>query len=170
MLSLSCSDSACLLQIQDGSSLVGGAKRSAGSSSSSGSGQRLRLRQRLYGHTEAVVCVAASPAYNLLVTGSVDRTCIVWDLSRLCFLRQLRGHNAPVAAACINEATGDIATCAGTQLHLWSINGEELATVNCAGAGGRNAQIYCVIMSSVSLCLPSPAVSFKVFQHPLPFR
>ncbi|KAK2144407.1 hypothetical protein LSH36_759g01035 [Paralvinella palmiformis] len=107
----------------------------------------LVLRRSLYGHTEPVTCLAASAGYNIIVSGSRDRTCIVWDLSRLLFVRQLRGHAAPVAAICINELTGDIATCAGTFLHVWSINGDEIASINTAT--GRNQQIFCVAMSQM---------------------
>ena len=63
------------------------------------------LKGPLYGHIEPVTCLAASGAYNIVVSGSRDRTCIVWDLSRLAFVRQLRGHAAPVAAVCINDVT-----------------------------------------------------------------
>ena len=63
------------------------------------------LKQSLYGHTEPVTCVAASPSYNLIVSGSRDRTCILWDMSRLIFVRQLMTHAAPVAAVAINELT-----------------------------------------------------------------
>ena len=65
----------------------------------------LHLKMPLYGHTEAVTCLAASNGYNIVVSGSRDRTCIIWDLSRLCFMRQLRGHAAPVAAVCVNDVT-----------------------------------------------------------------
>ena len=65
----------------------------------------LQLKQSLHGHTEPVTCVAASSGFNLAVSGSRDRTCIVWDLCRLSFVRQLRGHVAPVAAICINDLT-----------------------------------------------------------------
>lgn len=41
----------------------------------------------------------------MVVSGSRDKTCIIWDLSRLQFVRQLRGHSGPVAALCINELT-----------------------------------------------------------------
>jgi WD40 repeat protein len=108
---------------------------------------RLVLKQSLFGHSEAVTCLAASSAYNIIVSGSRDRTCIIWDLNELVFVRQLRGHAAPVAAVCINELTGDIATCAGTYLHLWSINGSEIANINTAV--GRNQQILCVAMSQM---------------------
>ncbi|XP_063226772.1 WD repeat and FYVE domain-containing protein 3 isoform X2 [Bacillus rossius redtenbacheri] len=110
--------------------------------------KQLVIKQCLYGHTDAVTCLACSPAYNVVVSGSRDSTAIVWDLSRRIFVRQLRGHTAPVAAVAINELTGDIATCAGTWLHLWSINGEELASVNtCVGRADRMQQILCVAFS-----------------------
>lgn len=67
--------------------------------------KKLTIKKNLYGHTEPVTCLAASRAYNLIVSGSRDRTCILWDLSRLQFVRQLLGHPAPVAAVAINEVT-----------------------------------------------------------------
>ena len=42
---------------------------------------------------------------------------------------------------------GDIATCAGTYLHVWSINGDEIASINTATA--RSQQIQCVAMSTM---------------------
>lgn len=109
--------------------------------------KRVVLKCPLYGHNEAVTCLAASPAYNVIVSGSRDRSCIIWDLNRLVLVRQLRGHAAPVAAVCINGLTGDIATCAGTYLYVWTINGEEIASVNTATA--RNQQIFTVAMSQM---------------------
>lgn len=67
--------------------------------------KRVILKGPLYGHNEAVTCLAASPAYNVIVSGSRDRSCIIWDLNRLLLVRQLRGHAAPVAAVCVNELT-----------------------------------------------------------------
>lgn len=110
--------------------------------------KQFTVRQHLYGHTEAVTCLAASAGYQILVSGSRDRTAIVWDLSRLTFIRQLTGHNAPLAAIDINDLTGDIATCSGTWLHLWSINGDPLASVNTlVGQIGRSQHILCVCFS-----------------------
>lgn len=61
--------------------------------------------QALLGHTDTVTCATASLAYHIIVSGSRDRTCIIWDLNKLSFLTQLRGHRAPVSALCINELT-----------------------------------------------------------------
>ncbi|KAG8229679.1 hypothetical protein J437_LFUL010268 [Ladona fulva] len=67
--------------------------------------KQLSIKKSLYGHIDAVTCLAASPAYNVVVSGSRDATAIVWDLSRLIFVRQLRGHAAPIAAVAVNELT-----------------------------------------------------------------
>ncbi|KAK9884773.1 hypothetical protein WA026_009003 [Henosepilachna vigintioctopunctata] len=108
----------------------------------------LNIKHNLYGHTDAVTCLATSPAYNVIISGSRDCTAIVWDLSRGMFVRQLRGHAGPIAAVAVNDLTGDIATCAATWLHVWSINGDELARVNtCVGRADRMQQILCVAFS-----------------------
>lgn len=97
-----------------------------------GSSASLKLRKSLYGHTQSVTCLASSGSYGIVVSGSQDCSCIVWDLSNLSFIRQLASHPGPVAAIAINDITGDIATTAGTHVFMWSINGRLLATVNTA--------------------------------------
>uniref|UniRef100_A0A803T4Q8 WD repeat and FYVE domain containing 3 n=1 Tax=Anolis carolinensis TaxID=28377 RepID=A0A803T4Q8_ANOCA len=108
----------------------------------------LTLKQALLGHTEGVTCLTASLAYHIIVSGSRDRTCIIWDLNKLSFLTQLRGHRAPVSALCINELTGDIVSCAGTYIHVWSINGNPIVSVNTFT--GRSQQILCCCMSEMN--------------------
>nr|CAI5836643.1 unnamed protein product [Callosobruchus analis] len=110
--------------------------------------KQLSIKHSLYAHTDAVTCLASSPAYNVIVSGSRDCTAIIWDLSRGMFVRQLRGHAGPVAAVAVNDLTGDIATCAATWLHVWSINGDELASVNTSiGRADIMQQILCVAFS-----------------------
>ncbi|OTF81625.1 WD repeat and Beach domain-containing protein, partial [Euroglyphus maynei] len=122
----------------------------------------LSLHQKLYGHTEAVTCLASSSAYGIIVSGSRDKTCIMWDLNRFVFIRQLGGgieliHQSPIAAAAINDLTGDIATCCSTMLYLWSINGDLVAKVNtldCSPSSSsmnpsqNSAQILCLAFST----------------------
>ncbi|VDL90055.1 unnamed protein product [Schistocephalus solidus] len=103
----------------------------------------------LYGHTDVVTCLAASEGFNMIVSGSRDCTCIMWDLRYLIFLRQLGTYRAPVAAICISEASGDIAVCAGSHLHLWNISGEPIASLNTTP--DQSNQIFCVSMSTVSM-------------------
>ncbi|XP_064174183.1 WD repeat- and FYVE domain-containing protein 4-like [Anguilla rostrata] len=67
--------------------------------------QHMRLRQVLYGHTDAVTCVEASQAYGVIVSGSGDRTCILWDLQELSYITQLPGHAGSITALAINDLT-----------------------------------------------------------------
>uniref|UniRef100_A0A671LJE3 WD repeat and FYVE domain-containing protein 3 n=1 Tax=Sinocyclocheilus anshuiensis TaxID=1608454 RepID=A0A671LJE3_9TELE len=108
----------------------------------------ITLKQALLGHTDAVTCLTASSAYHIIVSGSRDRTCIIWDLNKLSFVTQLRGHRAPVSALCINELTGDIVSCAGTYIHVWSINGSPIASANTFT--GRSQQILCCCISEMN--------------------
>nr|XP_033770548.1 WD repeat and FYVE domain-containing protein 3 isoform X3 [Geotrypetes seraphini] len=110
--------------------------------------KNLTLKQALLGHTDTITCLAASLAYHIIVSGSRDRTCIIWDLNRLAFVTQLRGHRAPVSALCINELTGDIVSCAGTYIHVWSINGNPVVSVNTFT--GRSQQILCCLVSEMN--------------------
>ncbi|VDN90901.1 unnamed protein product [Brugia pahangi] len=91
---------------------------------------RIRFRRTLTAHTEAVTALAVCSAQTLLVSGSRDGTAIVWHLSALTFIRQLRPHPSAVTAIAINDATGDIATASGSTLFLWSINGRPLSVVD----------------------------------------
>ncbi|XP_069782164.1 WD repeat and FYVE domain-containing protein 3 isoform X4 [Narcine bancroftii] len=108
----------------------------------------LTLKQALHGHTDAVTCLTASSAYHIIVSGSRDRTCIIWDLNKLSFVTQLRGHRAPVSALCINELTGDIVSCAGTYIQVWNINGNPVVNVNTFT--GRSQQILCCCVSEMN--------------------
>ncbi|CAH2247052.1 jg23900 [Pararge aegeria aegeria] len=111
--------------------------------------RRLVVKTCLYGHEEAVTCLAASAAYNLVVSGSRDGQLIVWDVERGTFVRQLIPpairSPPPVSALAIDELTGDIATCSGSWLHVWSINGTLLGAVDTGGE--RAPQVLCVAFS-----------------------
>lgn len=54
-----------------------------------------------------------------------------------------------ISNSSINDLTGDIATCSATWLHVWSANGDPLATVNTSiGSADRMQQILCVTFST----------------------
>ena len=110
--------------------------------------KQLLIRKMLYGHTDAVTCLAVSAGWNIAVSGSRDRTAIIWDLSRYAYVKHLAGHVGPVAAVTIDELTGNIVTCAGSWLYLWTINGEQLANVNTFQSDPQLPnQILCVCTS-----------------------
>ncbi|XP_067395033.1 WD repeat- and FYVE domain-containing protein 4 [Emydura macquarii macquarii] len=107
----------------------------------------LNLRQALYGHTQAVTCLAASVTYSIIVSGSNDRTCIIWDLNQLTQVTRLPAHGASLSAVAINDSTGDIASCARSYLYLWTINGQPLANINTAC--GLEGDIVCCCFAEV---------------------
>ena len=45
----------------------------------------------------------------MIVSGSEDHTCIIWDLNTLNYVRQLSGHHdTPVTTAAVHEVTGEV--------------------------------------------------------------
>ena len=54
---------------------------------------------------DTITCMAVSNAYHLLVTGSRDQSCIIWDINRWMFVRQLPNHISAVSCININELT-----------------------------------------------------------------
>jgi WD40 repeat protein len=67
--------------------------------------KRLHLKTRLSGHNDTITYLTASQAYRILISGSDDQTCIVWDLNRLHFIRQLPNHAGSISCICVNELT-----------------------------------------------------------------
>ncbi|KAJ3610114.1 hypothetical protein NHX12_022208 [Muraenolepis orangiensis] len=99
----------------------------------------------LYGHVDAVTCLAVSEGHGVIVSGSRDRTCILWDLAELSYVTQLAGHDAGVSALAINELTGEMASCAGAVLHLWTMKGQLLSLLDTTS--GPLGDILCVVFT-----------------------
>ncbi|CAK6442252.1 unnamed protein product [Pipistrellus nathusii] len=90
----------------------------------------------LYGHTEEVTSLCVCKPYSILISVSRDGTCVIWDLNRLCYVQTLAGHKSPVTAVSASETTGDIATVCdsaggGSDLRLWTVNGDLVGHVHC---------------------------------------
>ncbi|XP_072533561.1 lysosomal-trafficking regulator isoform X2 [Salminus brasiliensis] len=90
----------------------------------------------LYGHTDEVTGLFVCKPYSILISVSRDGTCIIWDLNRLCYVQSLTGHKSPVNAVSASETTGDIATVCdsvggGSDLRLWTVNGDLIGHVHC---------------------------------------
>ncbi|XP_028902841.1 lysosomal-trafficking regulator isoform X2 [Ornithorhynchus anatinus] len=90
----------------------------------------------LYGHTEEITGLFVCKPYSIMISVSKDGTCIIWDLNRLCYVQSLAGHKSPVTAVSASETTGDIATVCdsvggGSDLRLWTVNGDLVGHVHC---------------------------------------
>ncbi|XP_063299447.1 lysosomal-trafficking regulator isoform X3 [Pelobates fuscus] len=90
----------------------------------------------LYGHSAEVTSLFVCKPYSILISVSKDGTCIIWDLNRLFYVQSLTGHKSPVTAVSASETTGDIATVCdsvggGSDLRLWTVNGDLIGHVHC---------------------------------------
>ncbi|XP_067321110.1 lysosomal-trafficking regulator [Anolis sagrei] len=90
----------------------------------------------LYGHTAEITSLFVCKPYSIMISVSKDGTCIIWDLNRLCYVQSLAGHKSPVTAVSASETTGDVATVCdsvggGSDLRLWTVNGDLVGHVHC---------------------------------------
>eukprot|EP01156_Anaeramoeba_ignava_P021366 Anaeramoba_ignava/c18862_g1_i2.p1 GENE.c18862_g1_i2~~c18862_g1_i2.p1 ORF type:complete len:914 (+),score=263.88 c18862_g1_i2:328-2742(+) len=91
----------------------------------------------LYGHTDQVLCVVCSSDFHIIVSGSADKTAIIWDLNDFSCLSKLEGHEGSVSTIAINKINGDVLTfdsCSNSQrkvnsLTLWAISGRLIKKV-----------------------------------------
>ncbi|XP_029376155.1 WD repeat- and FYVE domain-containing protein 4 isoform X2 [Echeneis naucrates] len=108
----------------------------------------MKLRQPLYGHTDSVTCLAVSEVHSIIVSGSRDLTCILWDMEELSYITQLAGHKSSVSALAINDLTGEIASCAGPLLYLWTMKGQLLACTDTSC--GPQPDVLCVSFTQLN--------------------
>ncbi|WFD44362.1 beige protein-like 1 [Malassezia psittaci] len=87
---------------------------------------RLDLLANWPGHKQSVLCATSSAAWKLVVTGGRDHSAMVWDVTRRRHLRTLRGHAQAVHHVAIDDERGWIATAAGDEICVWSMNGHLL--------------------------------------------
>ncbi|XP_049996650.1 WD repeat- and FYVE domain-containing protein 4 isoform X3 [Alexandromys fortis] len=109
----------------------------------------LHLRQALYGHTQAVTCLTASVTFSLLVSGSQDRTCILWDLDHFSRVACLPVHREGISAIAISDVSGTIVSCAGAHLSLWDVNGQPLASITTAWGPEGTITCCCIVEGPV---------------------
>uniref|UniRef100_A0A915E9M7 Uncharacterized protein n=1 Tax=Ditylenchus dipsaci TaxID=166011 RepID=A0A915E9M7_9BILA len=115
---------------------------------------QLHPKRALDAHTDIVTGLAACPAHNFIVSSSRDHTAVIWHLTQLTFIRQLKGHSGAITALAVNDVKGEIATASGSQLFLWSLNGVQLAVINTAEAslfgGNPSSLILCLGFSTLN--------------------
>ncbi|KAF8749643.1 Beach protein [Rhizoctonia solani] len=94
--------------------------------------------RQMQAHTDNVLCVAASKAWSIVVSGSEDEThhshrglAAVWDLKRGVHVWTVL-HETPVSLCTVMESTGNIATCSATSLKLHTLNGYFVAELEVA--------------------------------------
>ena len=85
----------------------------------------------LHGHSEPVTALAICIPYSIMVSGSADRSIIVWDINRIAFVRSISTPKEAGSVTCIaiSHTLGDIAVACesgggGSTLSVWTINGQ----------------------------------------------
>ncbi len=102
-----------------------GVQTSRGSKSG---GRRLLLQKTLVGHGAAVTALALAPGYHMLASGAQDGSVLLWNLTRLEFVRPMGPLSGPVVSLAVNNLTGDIVACTRDDISLWDLNGTLLAS------------------------------------------
>ncbi|XP_030628686.1 WD repeat- and FYVE domain-containing protein 4 [Chanos chanos] len=105
--------------------------------------KHMKLKQTLYGHTDTVRCLVVSEAHSIIISGSSDQTCILWDLEELSYVTQLPDHSTAVSALAINDLTGEIVSCAGTHMYLWTMKGHLLTSLDTSSGSEDNILCCC---------------------------
>ncbi|KAG8525770.1 uncharacterized protein KY384_000530 [Bacidia gigantensis] len=85
----------------------------------------LQPRKSLYGHRTAINTLVVSRSFSTLLSASSDGKIILWDLNRIELVRVLTTGKF-VECARINDVTGTIAVCRGSEVSLWTLNGDFL--------------------------------------------
>eukprot|EP01132_Coremiostelium_polycephalum_P000959 gene959-1221_t len=115
-------------------------------------GDNLNLSSTLYGHTDSILCITVSQEFSVIVSGSKDTNCIIWDLNRLTYINCLE-HENPVTCVQVSPSSNYIATCETNVtesnhigngcLRLWTGNGKLVQKYNY-----NNDRINCMVFTS----------------------
>ncbi|KAK3167262.1 hypothetical protein OEA41_010388 [Lepraria neglecta] len=73
--------------------------------------------------------LAVSRSFSALMSASSDGQVLLWDLNRLELVRRLT-TGKPVECARINDVTGVIMLCRGSEVSLWTLNGDLILEQN----------------------------------------
>jgi len=82
----------------------------------------LNYQACLFGHSGPITCLAHS-SHRVLVSGSLDKTVILWDLNSFAFSNRLVGFEHPATHLSVNPWSGDLFVGAHDSLSCWTING-----------------------------------------------
>eukprot|EP01114_Cavostelium_apophysatum_P013271 TRINITY_DN3174_c0_g1_i1.p1 TRINITY_DN3174_c0_g1~~TRINITY_DN3174_c0_g1_i1.p1 ORF type:complete len:1478 (-),score=496.95 TRINITY_DN3174_c0_g1_i1:150-4583(-) len=86
----------------------------------------IKLKHRLFGHLEKITCLDINRDEDLIVSGSVDRTCKLFSISRGSYVRTIPLGEVPEMVKISPE--GHIVILSHTTLSVFTFNGKLLAT------------------------------------------
>jgi WD40 repeat protein len=78
-------------------------------------------------HSAPITLIISSIDWSIFVSACEDRRIAFWDMNRLLLSRFLPELPAPITSLAIDDSNGNVATCCGVSLFIWSINGDLIA-------------------------------------------
>lgn len=79
------------------------------------------------GHLDCITCLDMSLSYNVVVSGSSDRSLMLWDLKTSRLIRAVNHFDNCLLSVSINNLSGHIVALTKSSLYLFNINGGLLA-------------------------------------------
>ena len=121
-----------------------------------GSGKLVGL---LRGHADVVNSVAFSRDGKLLISGSADRTAMLWDVQGRRPLHRLQGHTDVIyASEFTHDGARAVTGSIDKTLKLWSVdNGKEIATLT-----GHKAKVYRLAVSMADGTIASGSIDGEI--------
>lgn len=91
----------------------------------------VKLHSWLLGHMGSVSAIAASSEFRVVISGSKDGSCILWDSNMLSYVRTFCDIATSIDLLCISPTLGDVAIVSkpsgndpGSQVFVQTINGQ----------------------------------------------
>lgn len=87
----------------------------------------LQPKASLFGHRSTVITLGLSRSFNALLSCSAAGELFLWDLNRCEFVRRIETpRRNDIVCAAINDVTGNVFVCHGTNIDVYNLNGEPL--------------------------------------------
>jgi transcription initiation factor TFIID subunit 5 len=111
------------------------------------------------GHFADVTCVAWHPSSTLLLSGSEDKTVMLWDVRSGACRRVLRGSPSPITCVCISPQGDRVAAGTDTgSVHVWDLaSGSQLGLLQ-----GHRGAVHSVAFSEAGEALSSGGADYTV--------
>jgi WD40 repeat protein len=94
-------------------------------------------KTRLSGHEQTVLALAVSPDERYLLTGSVDRTARLWELSSGKLVREFGNHRMSVGSVAFsNDGKSVITGSWDDTVHVWDVNADREKMILSGHEGG----------------------------------
>jgi WD40 repeat protein len=86
--------------------------------------QKKKLIKAMSKHTGVVRAVALSPSGDFALSGSMDMTVMLWDMTKLEYVRSFLGHQGVIRGVCMSGSRA-VSVAQDMQVRVWSLESGE---------------------------------------------